>query len=96
MIIFGWGKDARHMGDGYVHTCQHCGNTNRFAVLEVKKKITLYFVPVIKWSHSYAYVCPVCSYGQELANQEQAQRLLAAAFRDACQTTCEGASAQEE
>jgi len=81
-IVFGWGKGAKQLGEGFVHACGNCRNVRRFAVVETSRKVSLYFVPVAKWSREYFYVCPVCSSGFKIPNRELAQRILAGALGD--------------
>ncbi|MGB4737020.1 MAG: zinc-ribbon domain-containing protein [Fuerstiella sp.] len=82
MIVFGWGSGAKQLGTGFVTTCDNCNNTNPFVVVESSKKITVYWIPVAKWSKHYFYVCPICSHGFAVPTKELAQRILAAAFRN--------------
>ncbi len=82
MIVFGWGSGAKQLGTGFVTTCQNCNNTNPFIVVESSKKITVYWIPVAKWSKKYFYVCPICSQGFAVPTRELAQRILASAFRN--------------
>ncbi|NLX95986.1 MAG: zinc-ribbon domain-containing protein [Rhodopirellula sp.] len=81
-VLFGFGKGAKQLGEGFVHLCDNCNNANRFIVAEVSRKASVYFVPIAKWSREYVYVCPICSYGFKIPSRELAQRVLAAAFRD--------------
>ena len=53
MIVFGWGSGAKQLGTGFVTTCDNCNNTNPFVVVESSKKITVYWIPVAKWSKHY-------------------------------------------
>jgi hypothetical protein len=82
MIVFGWGSRAKQLGTGFITTCENCHNTNPFTVVETAKKITVYWIPVAKWSKQYFYVCPVCSHGFLVPTKELAQRILSSAFRD--------------
>jgi len=82
MIVFGWGTRAKPLGEGFCQTCDNCGNTRRFLVVENSKRVTLYFVPVIKWSREYFYVCPICSHGFQIRDRPLAQRIVAGALCD--------------
>jgi hypothetical protein len=82
MILFGWGKGTKVLGDGFFHTCRNCGNTSRFHVVEQSRKVTLYFIPVAKFAYEYFYVCPICSCGAQVTDREVCQRILAAALRN--------------
>jgi hypothetical protein len=82
MIVFGWGSGVKQLGTGFVTTCQNCNNTSRFIVVESSKKITVYWMPVAKWSKQYYYICTICSYGFIVPTRELAQRIVASAFRN--------------
>jgi hypothetical protein len=82
MILFGWGKGSMSLGEGFVHTCHNCGNTNRFHVVEQSRNVTLYFLPVAKFAYQYFYVCPICSCGAQVADRALCQRILANALRN--------------
>lgn len=82
MSVFGWGSGSKQLGDGFIHTCSQCRNRRQASVVETSKKITLYWLPIAKWSKQYYYICPVCSHGFKIPTIELAQQILAAAFRD--------------
>jgi hypothetical protein len=82
MILVGWGKGSKVLGEGFFHTCQNCGNTNRFHVVEQSRNVNLYFLPVAKFAYEYFYVCPICYCGAPVADRSLCQRLLANALRD--------------
>jgi len=82
MIFYGWGSDAKKLGEGFFQICGRCNNLSRFVVLETCKKVTLYFVPIAKWQRKYFYVCPICSNGFQIPDKELAQRILSGAFRN--------------
>ena len=83
MIICGWGKGVKSLGEGFFHACDNCNNTRRFIVAEKTQQATVFFVPVAKFLHEYYYVCPVCTRGIKLLSLEVAQRILAKALIDA-------------
>ena len=76
MLIFGFGTTQKQLGEVGSITCENCGNERPWVIVESSKKATLYFVPVAKWSKTYALICPVCTYGVVLESREQAQDLL--------------------
>jgi hypothetical protein len=82
MIIFGWGKGSRVLGDGFLQTCSHCGNTNRFLVVEESSNVNVYFVTVASFANQYFYVCPVCYCGASVPDRAMCQRILANAIRN--------------
>lgn len=82
MIVFGWGAGTKQLGTGFVTTCENCNNTNPFIVVESSRKITVYWIPVAKWSKQYFYVCPICSRGFAVPTKELALRILTAAFQN--------------
>ena len=83
MIIFGWGRRHKVLGEGFFVHCPNCGNATQRMIVETSKRISLYFVPVAKWSKRYWMACSVCSGGIELPSKQFAQQVLAAALQDA-------------
>jgi hypothetical protein len=83
MLIVGWGGDVKELGPGPLIYCQHCNNTRRWRVVQARKKVTLFFVPVAKWSAKYFMACPVCLHGVEFETREEAQKVLAKALQEA-------------
>ena len=82
MIVFGWGSGTKRLGDGFFATCTNCHNTLQFVIVEASKKITVYWLPVVKWDRQYFCICPICSHGLQLPSKELAQRIVAGAFCD--------------
>ncbi|NQU23405.1 MAG: zinc ribbon domain-containing protein [Candidatus Nealsonbacteria bacterium] len=82
MIVFGWGGGHKVLGEGFFVHCPNCGNATQWTVVETSKRISLYFVPVAKWSKRYWMTCSVCSGGVELPSRQFAQQVLAAALQD--------------
>jgi pyruvate-formate lyase-activating enzyme len=81
LFIFGWGGQSKVLGDGYTLMCPNCHNARSWRVVKTNKKVSLFFVPVVKWDAKYLMVCPVCSAGFELESQVQAQEVLATALQ---------------
>lgn len=71
MIIAGWGKDAKKIGTKGIELCPRCNNYNIFNLYEVKKKISLYFVPIAKWDAKFFFVCPTCEEAIELSEADK-------------------------
>ena len=80
-FIFGWGRSAKKLGQGYTLTCPNCHNTRAWQVVKTGQKVSLFFVPVAKWNTKYVMVCPICSAALELQSKEQAQQILATALQ---------------
>lgn len=60
MFFVGWGKNAKPVAYMGMAKCPHCRNYAHIQLCEVKKKISVMFVPVAKFdTHHYA-VCSVC------------------------------------
>jgi uncharacterized protein YjbI with pentapeptide repeats len=76
MIVYGWGRGSKRLGEGFIGRCYHCSNQRRFVVVESSQRFTLYWIPVAKWNRHYFYICPVCNHGIELPNRELAGRIL--------------------
>ena len=77
VLIAGWGDKGRVIGQTEIALCEHCNNSNPFNVVEQTKRVTAFFIPVIKWDYRYFVACPVCNYGLELRNKEAALELVA-------------------
>jgi hypothetical protein len=66
LIIFGWGKEAKKVAFVGIAKCENCRNYGPFHLYEIAKKVTLYFVPVAKFSRKYYSVCSICEAGFEV------------------------------
>ncbi len=71
-ILFGWGHISRKVLCSFLGKtqCSHCGNTVEFYAVRFRKWFTLFFIPVIPYNDAYWILCPICSYGKELAKTE--------------------------
>ena len=77
LLLLGFGnKDTKVLGRGNPIVCPNCNNERRWQVVEVKKKISLYFIPVATYARDYYYLCPVCRLGEELQGIDAARKTL--------------------
>ena len=72
LIGFGNEKQEDH-GPAISVVCPNCNNETTLRLVEVKKRFSLFFVPLFPYEWTYALVCPICSRGLEL-NEEQYER----------------------
>lgn len=77
MIVVGWGDKGVTLGVSALVECQHCRNVGAFKVIEQTKRVSVFWVPIVKWNRRYVVACPVCSNGYELANKEAALAVIA-------------------
>ncbi len=71
MIIFGWGRRTfHHAGPVLYQWCRNCSNSNWFYLVQVRRWLTLFFVPVIPYERRHALICPVCNRGVNLSGRE--------------------------
>jgi len=80
-VLFGWGGSNKVLGVGYTLECPNCHNSRTWHVVQSNRKVSVFFVSVVKWDKKYWMVCPVCSAGLELESQQQAQEVLATALQ---------------
>lgn len=80
MLILGWGGEVKDLGPGPILSCPNCNNTTRWRVIQQRKKATLYFIPIARWSAKYFMLCPTCSHGVQFDTREEAQDTLAGAL----------------
>ncbi len=70
MIIGGWGKKSKKIADAGFFKCENCNNIATFEVHELANSISLYFIPVAKWSKKVYLVCSICQAGYELSESD--------------------------
>lgn len=85
-VLIGFGNEARDdHGPAIPVVCPNCNNETTLRLVEVRKRFSLFFIPIFPYDWTYALVCPVCSHGLELDEEqfERAKRLVRArrAFR---------------
>lgn len=69
MLIAGWGKNAKNLGTVGLHRCERCHNPVLVDLYEVKKKVSLYFVPVAKWDSHFFLICTTCDGSIEITRE---------------------------
>lgn len=60
LLFFSYGNKEKYLGVGEVRTCPRCHNTTQWTRMQEYKQITLFFVPVARWSRRQFEVCGIC------------------------------------
>jgi len=64
VVIFGFGRGSpEDLGEVAPGVCPNCHNQVYFHHVQSKKRVSLYFVPVVPYGTDHYLVCPVCSRG---------------------------------
>lgn len=67
VFVVGWGGGTpKDIGPAIPYECGRCGNTTLYRLVEVNKKVSVFFVSVASYSTTHFLACPICSHGQEL------------------------------
>jgi len=73
-VLVGFGNELRRdHGPAVPVICPNCRNQTYLHLIEVKKRFSLFFVPLFPYDWSYYLLCDVCSRGIEL-NEEQFEK----------------------
>ena len=71
MVIFGFGPgQPEDLGEVAPAVCPNCHNQVFLHHVRSKKKVSLYFVPVVPYGTDDYLVCPICSRGLHLSNTQ--------------------------
>jgi Short C-terminal domain len=71
MVIFGFGPGRpEDLGEVAPAVCPNCHNQVFLNHVRSKKKVSLYFVPVVPYGTDDYLVCPICSRGLQLSNTQ--------------------------
>lgn len=81
VFIGGWGDKSKILGNSKLVQCENCNNVNSFNVVEKSKRVSAYFIPIIKWNYRYYLLCPVCSYGFELEDKQSGLNIVLDAYK---------------
>ena len=65
--LVGWSKDARILCNAGLAKCTNCKNMTVVQVVETKRRLSAFLVPVAKFDRKCFTVCAVCSAATELA-----------------------------
>ena len=77
-MIFGWGAGkAQDLGEVAPTTCPNCHNQVLLHHIKSDKKISLYFVPLVKYGSDEYLACPICKSGIQIqpAQREAVMRM---------------------
>jgi uncharacterized protein YbaR (Trm112 family) len=71
VVIFGFGAgQPEDLGEAVATVCPNCHNQVVLHHVRSKKKVSLYFVPVVPYGTDDYLVCPVCSRGMQLSRAQ--------------------------
>jgi hypothetical protein len=71
VVIFGFGAgQPEDLGEAVSTVCPNCHNQVALHHVRSKKKVSLYFVPVVPYGTDDYLVCPVCSRGMQLSRTQ--------------------------
>ena len=71
VVIFGFGAGKpEDLGEAVQIVCPNCHNQVVLHHVRSKKKVSLYFVPVVPYGTDDYLVCPVCSRGMQLSQKQ--------------------------
>jgi len=80
VLIAGWGDKGRIIGKSVQINCENCNNINPFNVVEQSRRVTAFFIPIIKWDYRYYLACPICSHGLQLKDKQAGIKIIADGF----------------
>ncbi|UNC92375.1 zinc-ribbon domain-containing protein [Candidatus Contubernalis alkalaceticus] len=70
MILLGIGEKIETLGKAGFYKCPNCHNECLFNIVEIKKRLGLFFIPVLSWDKKYFLSCTICKYGYQLKQEE--------------------------
>jgi hypothetical protein len=75
-FIGGGGKATQLVGTGYTLECPVCHNTRPWTLIKTENRVSVFFIPVARWSARFYAVCPVCSTAAPLRSRDEARHVL--------------------
>lgn len=74
IFVGGWGNvKKRYAGSVGVHRCPMCERATEWQVYEIRKRATVYFVPVWTYGSQKIVMCSACGAGREVSDAEIAE-----------------------
>jgi hypothetical protein len=71
VVIFGFGAGKNEdLGEAVPTVCPNCHNQVLLHHVRSKKRVSLYFVPVVPYGTDDYLVCPICSRGMQLSQTQ--------------------------
>lgn len=71
-MVLIWGRKGYTDHLGYIiYKCSACNQTVPFAVFQVRKKFTLYFIPTFSYSNKQYLVCSTCNASFEVEKDKK-------------------------
>ncbi len=71
ILIGGWGKKTKKIADAGLIKCKNCNNTAAFEIRELANTASAFFIPVAKWNKKNYLICPICTAGYELSDDDK-------------------------
>ena len=76
-LFFGIHTKVKQLGAAAVRACPRCHNVTAWEHLRSYEELTLFFLPILRWSRQELEVCPVCGSAVEVERRERARGLRA-------------------
>ena len=83
MFVAGWGDNVEMLATAGPLSCDRCNNNAEHALVDVRKKISVMFVPVAKLRKGKFLVCTICLERTSVSDADAAAIVQAAIQRDA-------------
>lgn len=74
-----WGTEGYEANLGYTNistVCPRCNNEVTLLVKKMRRKFTLFWIPLFTIESSYYIMCPICSAGKKVGKDELNQYLV--------------------
>ncbi|WP_336922328.1 zinc-ribbon domain-containing protein [Aquipuribacter sp. SD81] len=65
-VLFGVGDSRDELGPGATRTCPRCHNTTTWTRVRTSRRLTVFFVPVLRWRRRELEVCGICGTATEV------------------------------
>lgn len=86
-LLAGWGGTLKTLCNAGIEKCPKCKNWSVFEVVEASKKITVFLIPVAKYSRQIYLMCPTCEWGAELTDSAARELVSTSHGRPTTETT---------
>ena len=71
-LLFGIHTKVKQLGGAAVRACPRCHNTTPWERVRCQEELTIFFVPILRWSRRELEVCPVCGSATEVPRRQSA------------------------
>jgi hypothetical protein len=76
MFVASWGDNVSVIGSAGTNACVNCKNTREHLLVDVRKKVSVMFLPVGSFAKGKYTVCPVCREMTKVNDGEAARLVL--------------------